>query len=276
MPDDPRQELAELASALRAHVELAAAAGATGLPAATAELAESRRSVADGASPPEPPPERSSSPPAPASEPGPAPEPPRPPPSASRGEPGERLVALQDEVRSCTRCRLHETRKNTVFARGSGSSGVCFIGEGPGADEDAQGLPFVGPAGQLLDRMIGAMGLVRDEVYVCNIVKCRPPKNRKPEPDETEACMPYLAEQLDLLEPQVIVLLGATAVEGLLGVKGGITRLRGTWRLYRGRTPVMPTFHPAYLLRNERAKRDVWMDLQEVMKQIGRPVPSRK
>jgi uracil-DNA glycosylase family 4 len=176
-------------------------------------------------------------------------------------------------VSGCTRCGLHCERKQTVFARGTGSSGVCFVGEGPGADEDAQGFPFVGKAGQLLDRMIGAMGFGRDEVYVCNIVKCRPPKNRKPEPDEMASCRPYLVEQLELIEPKVIVALGATAVEGLLGVSGGITRLRGNWRLYGGRIAVMPTFHPAYLLRTPEAKRDVWNDLKEVLKHLGRPVP---
>jgi uracil-DNA glycosylase family 4 len=121
--------------------------------------------------------------------------------------------------------------------------------------------------------MIGAMGFGRDEVYVCNIVKCRPPKNRKPEPDEMASCRPYLVEQLELIEPKVIVALGATAVEGLLGVSGGITRLRGNWRLYGGRIAVMPTFHPAYLLRTPEAKRDVWNDLKEVLKHLGRPVP---
>lgn len=186
------------------------------------------------------------------------------------------LQVLATEIASCTRCALHAARTQTVFARGTGSSGLCFVGEGPGADEDAQGFPFVGPAGQLLDRMIAAMGFERDEVYVCNIVKCRPPKNRKPDPDEMAACRPYLEEQLDLVAPQVIVALGATAIEGLLGIAGGITRLRGTWRLYKGKIPVMPTFHPAYLLRTPEAKRDVWNDLQEVLRHMGRTIPERK
>jgi uracil-DNA glycosylase family 4 len=178
-------------------------------------------------------------------------------------------------VTKCTACRLHETRTNTVFARGQGSSGLCFVGEGPGADEDAQGLPFVGAAGQLLDRMITAMGMARDEVYICNIVKCRPPKNRKPEPDEMLACRDYLEQQIAILDPVVIVALGATAVQGLLGTSEGITRMRGRWRLYRGRVAVMPTFHPAYLLRNPAAKRHVWEDLQAVLRQMGRPIPER-
>ena len=163
-----------------------------------------------------------------------------------------------------------------MFARGNGTSGLCFVGEGPGADEDAQGFPFVGKAGQLLDRMIAAMGFERDDVYVANIVKCRPPNNRKPELDEMAACMPYLAEQLELIDPQVIVALGATAVQGLFGTTEGITRMRGRWRLYKGRIAVMPTFHPAYLLRTPAAKREVWDDLQAVLRQMGRPIPARR
>jgi uracil-DNA glycosylase family 4 len=182
---------------------------------------------------------------------------------------------LAEEVKSCTRCVLHEARTQTVFARGNGSSGLCFVGEGPGADEDVQGFPFVGAAGQLLDRMIAAMGIERDDVYVCNIVKCRPPKNRTPEPEEMNACMPYLSEQLALVEPQVIVALGKTAVQGLFGTAEGITRIRGRWRLYQGRIAVMPTFHPAYLLRNPAAKREVWTDLQNVLKHMGRTVPGK-
>jgi DNA polymerase len=182
---------------------------------------------------------------------------------------------LADEVKGCTRCVLHQARTQTVFARGNGSSGLCFVGEGPGADEDAQGFPFVGAAGQLLDRMIAAMGIERDDVYVCNIVKCRPPKNRTPEPEEMSACMPYLTEQLALVEPQVIVALGKTAVQGLFGTAEGITRIRGRWRLYQGRIAVMPTFHPAYLLRNPAAKREVWTDLQNVLKHMGRTVPGK-
>jgi DNA polymerase len=186
-----------------------------------------------------------------------------------------RLTVLADEVKACVKCALHVERKQAVFARGNGSSGLCFVGEGPGADEDAQGFPFVGPAGQLLDKMIAAMGIERDDVYVCNIVKCRPPKNRTPEPEEMSSCMPYLVEQLSLVEPKVIVALGKTAVQGLFGTAEGITRIRGRWRLYQGRIAVMPTFHPAYLLRNPAAKREVWADLQLVLKQMGRAVPGK-
>ncbi len=186
-----------------------------------------------------------------------------------------KLGVIRDRVAACTACRLHETRTNSVFARGLGSSGLCFVGEGPGADEDAQGVPFVGAAGQLLDRMISAMGMTLDEIYICNIVKCRPPRNRKPAPDEMLACRDYLEEQIAILDPVVIVALGATAVQGLLGTSEGITRLRGRWRLYQGRIAIMPTFHPAYLLRNPAAKRDVWEDLKAVLRQMGRPIPER-
>ncbi len=187
-----------------------------------------------------------------------------------------RLQVLAEEVAACTACSLHETRTNTVFARGNGSSGICFVGEGPGHDEDLQGAPFVGKAGQLLDRMITAMGLDRDDVYVCNIVKCRPPKNRKPQPDEMRACRGFLVDQLEAIEPRVIVALGATAVEGLIGLSMGITRMRGQWRLYQGKIPVMPTFHPAYLLRQPGAKREVWDDLKQVLDHVGRQVPRRR
>jgi len=198
------------------------------------------------------------------------------PPALAPEEKARRLDVLAETVRGCTRCALHAARTQTVFARGTGVSGLCFVGEGPGADEDAQGFPFVGKAGQLLDKMIEAMGFARDDVYVCNIVKCRPPNNRKPEPEEMAACMPYLNEQLELLAPEVIVALGATAVQGLFGTTEGITRLRGRWKLYRGRIAVMPTFHPAFLLRNPAAKKEVWEDLQAVLRQMGRVAPSKK
>ncbi len=185
------------------------------------------------------------------------------------------LEQLQQHVADCRACVLCETRTQTVFSRGTGASGICFIGEGPGADEDAQGEPFVGAAGQLLDKMIGAMGLGRDEVYVCNVVKCRPPDNRKPAVEEMAACSGYLRRQLDIISPEVIVALGGTAVTGLLGLTEGITRLRGTFRLYNGSIPVMPTFHPAYLLRTPAAKREVWSDLLQVLSHLGRTPPAR-
>lgn len=186
-----------------------------------------------------------------------------------------KLSVLADEVRECKRCGLCAERTNTVFARGNPMAELCFVGEGPGADEDAQGFPFVGKAGQLLDKMIGAMGYARDDVYICNIVKCRPPDNRTPEPNEMSACIPFLTAQLALIQPKVIVALGATAVRGLTGISEGITRQRGRWKLYKGTTPIMPTFHPAYLLRNPAAKREVWNDLQEVMRLLGKSVPGK-
>jgi len=276
---DPLSELRFLTEALRAHAEWQQACGAAALPQAEpselghrapAPLTEVLPALP---SPSAPAPARPSAPRAPA----PLAAAPLAPqgPALSVEERATRLTVLAETVKGCTRCVLHQGRIQTVFARGNGSSGLCFVGEGPGADEDEQGLPFVGAAGQLLDRMIAAMGIERDDVYVCNIVKCRPPKNRTPEPEEMSACMPYLAEQLALVEPQVIVALGKTAVQGLFGTAEGITRIRGRWRLYQGRVAVMPTFHPAYLLRNPAAKREVWADLQLVLKHLGRALPAK-
>lgn len=180
-----------------------------------------------------------------------------------------RLAEMAVEVAGCTKCPLHSQRIQTVFARGNPSAELMFVGEGPGAEEDEQGLPFVGKAGQLLDKMIQAMGYAPSEVYVANVVKCRPPMNRKPEPTELGACVGYVHEQIALVRPKMLVALGATAVEGLLE-QTGIMRLRGTFRLYRGQIPVMPTFHPAYLLRTPEAKREVWSDLQQVMAKLGK------
>ena len=254
-------ELGLLTRALREHLELLGASGASGVQRTTVQTPDEPRPEATvaGASASE---SRQSAPVA----------------AEPRGTdlPGvaRKLTLLDEEVRACTRCALHQGRTQTVFSRGSGRSGICFVGEGPGADEDAQGYPFVGQAGQLLDRMIAAMGFDREDVYVCNIVKCRPPKNRKPELDEMSACVPYLHEQLTLIRPRVIIALGATAVQGLLGTSGGITRLRGDWKLYRGEIDVMPTFHPAYLLRQPSAKRQVWEDLQAVLGRLGLPIPN--
>jgi DNA polymerase len=191
------------------------------------------------------------------------------------------LPVLQAEVAACTKCALHASRTNTVFARGNPNTELCFVGEAPGADEDAQGLPFVGRAGQLLDKMIGAMGLSPEkDVYVCNIIKCRPPGNRRPEPDEIATCIPYLHEQLATIKPKVIVALGNTAVGALLGTKMGITKIRGEWKLYKGTTLVMPTYHPSYLIRpsaqQAEAKRQAWEDLQAVMKELKLPLPQKR
>lgn len=186
------------------------------------------------------------------------------------------LPIIEEEVRTCVRCDLSQSRTHTAFSRGNPEAKLCFVGEAPGADEDAQGVPFVGRAGQLLDRMIAAMGLDPErDTYICNIIKCRPPNNRRPEPLEIEACIPYLHEQLAIVNPKVIVALGNTAVAALLQSKLGITKVRGSWKLYRGRVPVMPTYHPSYLLRpsaqQAEAKRQAWEDLQEVMRELGLP-----
>ncbi len=184
------------------------------------------------------------------------------------------LKVIQGEVVACTSCRLVQKRNNTVFSRGNPFARLCFIGEGPGEQEDRQGLPFVGPAGQLLDKIIAAMGLSPDEVYICNVVKCRPPNNRTPEPDEMRACSPFLVRQLDLVRPEVIVALGRTAVGFLLDSKDSMTRMRGRWHSYEG-IPVLPTWHPAYLLRTPEAKGDTWADMKLVMARLGLTPPAR-
>lgn len=184
------------------------------------------------------------------------------------------LEELQDMVRSCRLCQLAQRRKNAVFGEGDPHARLLFIGEGPGEDEDIQGRPFVGKAGQLLDKMIAAMQFSRPEVYIANIVKCRPPGNRTPLPEEADCCRHYLQRQIELIAPEIIVLLGATATRFLLNTQQGITKLRGKWTEYNG-IPVMPTFHPAYLLRNESSKREAWEDLKQVMARFGKFPPQR-
>jgi uracil-DNA glycosylase family 4 len=184
------------------------------------------------------------------------------------------LQLIREEIGDCKRCRLHEGRTHIVFGVGNPKAEVCFVGEGPGADEDAQGEPFVGRAGQLLNKMIEAMGFQRQDVYICNVVKCRPPNNRAPEPDEMETCSPFLRAQLRAIQPKAIVVLGKTAVQALLNDRSPISRLRGRWREYEG-IPLMPTFHPAYLLRSPGEKSKVWEDLKAVVKRLGRELPAR-
>src|SRR5580700_1545440 len=187
----------------------------------------------------------------------------------------EDLAALREFIGECTRCKLHRGRTNLVFGVGDPNADLMFIGEGPGADEDAKGEPFVGRAGQLLTDIIErGMGMQRSEVYICNVVKCRPPGNRNPEPDEVEACEPFLFRQIEIVKPRVIVGLGTFAVQSVLKIKTPISKLRGNWHEVRG-IKMMPTFHPAYLLRNPGDKRLVWSDIQEVMRTLGRPVPGR-
>ncbi len=185
---------------------------------------------------------------------------------------------------ACVKCtHLANSRKNVVFGVGNIDATLMFVGEAPGADEDQQGEPFVGKAGQLLTKIIQTMGLKRNEVYIANVLKCRPDTpgqsagNRKPTPEEMQTCIPYLHEQIDLIKPQVLVALGATAVEGLLGKTVGITRLRGNWQIYRN-IPLMPTYHPAYLLRNQALseKRKIWEDMLAVMEKLGLPISEKQ
>ncbi len=194
------------------------------------------------------------------------------------------FAALRERALACVKCpHLASSRKNVVFGVGSIDAQLMFVGEAPGADEDEQGEPFVGKAGQLLTKIIQATGLSRAEVYIANILKCRPDTpgqsagNRKPKPEEMQTCIPYLHEQIDLIRPKVIVALGATAVEGLLGKTIGITKLRGNWQTYRD-TPLMPTYHPAYLLRNQAMseKRRVWEDMLAVMEKLAMPVSEKQ
>jgi uracil-DNA glycosylase len=178
------------------------------------------------------------------------------------------LLKIRADLGDCKRCKLHKTRNNIVFADGNPNAQLVFVGEGPGHDEDIQGLPFVGRAGKLLTQMIEAMGLQRKDVYICNVVKCRPPENRLPEKDEIAECSPFLLRQLDTINPKVIVCLGACAAQTLLETNRGISHFRGEWLEFRGKK-LMATYHPAYLLRNPSAKSEVWKDLQKVMAVLG-------
>ena len=293
-PKDPRSELRAIAASLRAYLEWQGDSGAYGVPRGERSAQRPRPQPAPNA------PDPASAPPVRELrrvEPTPSskgeerafvmPEARAPEPLAPRAQAvaevqahappiGEArsLPVLRDTVASCVACRLSETRTNTVFSRGNPQAAIVFVGEAPGAEEDAKGLPFVGRAGQLLDKMIVAMGLDPErDVYVCNIVKCRPPENRRPEPDELAACFPFLDEQLANVKPKVMVAMGNTAVAALFDTKMGITRVRGQWKLYKGRIPTMPTYHPSYLLRDSpqqaEAKRQCWDDLQAVMKELG-------
>lgn len=178
------------------------------------------------------------------------------------------LVALRHFIGECTRCMLSRTRDRLVFGEGSPTARLVFVGEGPGREEDRLGRPFVGEAGKLLDRIIFAMGLTRKDVYICNVVKCRPPKNRDPKNDEIETCIPFLKKQLELIQPEALCLLGRVAGRALLGPEFTMSRSRGLWREVMG-FHAMPTYHPAYLLRNPSAKRQVWEDVQQIMDRLG-------
>ncbi len=182
--------------------------------------------------------------------------------------PSETLTDVRIDLGDCRRCRLSEKRTHIVFGAGNEAARLLFVGEGPGYEEDQQGVPFVGAAGQLLTRIIKAIQLTRDEVYICNVIKCRPPGNRNPLPDEMEACFPILKRQIQAVRPDCICALGTFAARVLLGTDQPISRLRGRFHDYRG-IKVMPTYHPAYLLRNPEKKKDVWEDMKQLMKEIG-------
>ncbi|MGO8763919.1 MAG: uracil-DNA glycosylase [Limisphaerales bacterium] len=215
-----------------------------------------------------------------------SPSPSIPPAAAGLGreEKAAMMVAVRERALACVKCpHLVKSRRTVVFGTGDIHARLMFVGEAPGADEDARGEPFVGAAGQLLTRIIKAMGFTRETVYIANILKCRPDMpgqsygNRRPTPDEMKTCLPWLLEQIDLVRPAVMVALGATAVEGLLGNPGGITRLRGQFQVFRG-IPVMPTFHPSYLLHNQAntEKRKVWEDMMQVLEKLGLPVTDKQ
>jgi DNA polymerase len=200
---------------------------------------------------------------------------PPPPAAIPAGERAAALAAVRAEIGDCTRCPLaYAGRRTIVFADGDPNAQLMFVGEGPGADEDASGLPFVGKAGQLLNNMIAAMGVTREQVYIANIVKCRPPANRTPEYVEASTCSQFLVQQIDIVRPQVIVALGATAATYLLGVKQPLASLRGRWHSCRG-AKVAVTYHPAFLLRDPRQKGEAWKDLQRVMAELGLKAPAR-
>jgi DNA polymerase len=184
------------------------------------------------------------------------------------------LTAILTDIGECTRCRLHEGRTKLVFGVGNENADIMFVGEGPGADEDKQGEPFVGRAGQLLNNMITAMGIRREDVYIANIVKCRPPDNRTPEKDECDTCSPFLMRQIEVIQPRMIVALGAVAAKNLLGVNDSMANLRGKIYDFKG-TKLVATYHPAYLLRDPRQKVEAWKDLQIVMRELGMAVPKK-
>lgn len=195
--------------------------------------------------------------------------------AAQADDPIRALQVIREDLGDCTRCRLHKQgRKQIVFGVGNPKAELMFIGEAPGADEDEQGEPFVGRAGQLLNNMIKAMGLQRQEIYIANIIKCRPPGNRTPERDECETCSPFLMRQIAAIRPKVIVALGAVAAKTLLAINSSMSDLRGRWYDFRG-TKLAVTYHPAFLLRDPRQKKEAWKDLQMVMKELGLAVPAK-
>jgi DNA polymerase len=275
--NDIQKEFLEIVAEVRAHLEYQRALGVRTIevPPVTAAPAEARHAAPVRETPARP------MPPVPQ-----RPVPPRapvvPPPAtaAPSGAPSSpqpvTLEAVREEIGDCTRCKLHKGRTNIVFGEGDPKASIVFVGEGPGFEEDQQGRPFVGAAGQLLTDIIEkGMKIKRAEVYICNIVKCRPPNNRNPEPDEVEACIGFVKKQIAAIKPKVIVTLGNVPTQNLLNTKQGITKIRGAWQEYEG-IPVMPTFHPSYLLRSPGEKKHVWADIQLVMKKLGMAIPEKK
>jgi uracil-DNA glycosylase len=247
MDEEVRRRFLEIVRSVRGHLEYRRALGVNAMPVATA-------GSKIGAAPPQ---LSVESRPAAAA-----------PTAARAGHKAEALDAVLRELGACDRCKLSRGRTNIVFGEGDPEARLVFVGEGPGSEEDRQGRPFVGDAGALLtDIIVKGMKLRREDVYICNVVKCRPPGNRNPEPDEIAACAPALNAQLRAIGPSVIVTLGNVPTHTLLGTKEGITRLRGKWSEYEG-VPLMPTFHPAYLLRNPRDKKLVWDDIRQVMDKL--------
>lgn len=303
--DDLRREAAALAASVRARVELEMGCGIEEA-VVKGGMRPGDRAKRNAGSPEKPGPVRPLAPgPAPAlpprvPAPGAPPAPPRPPsraatiesPAASGGESGDRPLAaagarppasspkaarLADMARAlapCVKCALAKGRTQVVFGVGNPDARLMFVGEGPGADEDRLGEPFVGRAGQLLDKIIAAMGLRREDVYIANVVKCRPPENRVPMFDEVEACLPFLREQIEIVKPELIVALGATAARALLGTTSSMSALRGRTFQLAG-IPLIATYHPAYLLRNPSEKAKVWEDMKVAMKMLGLAIPAR-
>jgi DNA polymerase len=275
-----RAELLQLARSARARLETELELGLTGLPVTVAQRvprAGTRPTAAPApaARPPSTPAPRAAEPAAIAEGLSMAiPDAPRPTTTLGPEERRRELRVLAEQAATCNRCVLHEKRTQSVFARGSPDAELVFVGEGPGRDEDIQGLPFVGAAGQLLDKMIAAMGYGRDDVYICNVVKCRPPENRTPRPEEALACSRFLVPQLHAVSPKVIVGLGRCAAQAL-GVAEATGAWRGRWGSFQG-IPVLPTYHPAFLLRTPEQKRTVWEDLQLVMARLGKSAPKRR
>lgn len=194
------------------------------------------------------------------------------PPESVQASPAIQPISIEDvlnEIGDCKRCNLHKARSHLVFGTGDKNAKLVLVGEGPGQEEDLQGEPFVGAAGQLLNRILTAINLKREDVYICNVVKCRPPGNRTPERDEIEICKPFLLQQLEIIKPKLICTLGSVAAQALLGISKPLSTLRGRFYDFKG-AKLMPTYHPAYLLRNPSKKRDVWIDMQMVQQEYNK------